>query len=110
MPYVSITGLRVKSALHLPRFWWLTLRAAGQARRAEGNLRVELRQIAGTYHTLTVWQDQAAMRRYLTAGAHLKAMRAFRALGSGRTYGYEADSVPEWEEAYALWQERSRPV
>ena len=94
MVYVSVTGFRVKSALQWPRFWWLTLRSAAQARSAPGNLSTSLRAADGVYHTLTVWTDRAAMLAYLTTGAHREAMRANRSLGGGRTVGFEADAAP----------------
>jgi hypothetical protein len=108
--YVSITGLRLASPWRLPRFWWLTLAAVRQARHAPGHLSTSYRQIGGYHHTLSVWTDEAAMRRYLVAGAHLKAMKAFRTLGSGRTLGFTAPRAPDWPEAHALWVERSRAV
>ena len=35
-------------------------------------------------------------------GAHLKAMKAFHSIATGRTYGYESDTIPNWEAAYEL--------
>jgi hypothetical protein len=108
MVHVSVTGLRLRSAWQAPRFWWHTLRSLRQARRAPGNLRVEAHQVDGVAHTLTVWTDVAAMRAFLTAGAHLAAMWAFRSLGTGRTLGYAAPEVPPWEEALDRWRREAR--
>ena len=110
MVYVSITGLRLKSVLHAPRFWWLAAGAMAQARSAPGNLRADARTINGVHHTLSVWSDEAAMRRYLGAGAHRRAMRAFRAMADGKTCGYLAESAPDWSEVHAIWQQRGCSV
>lgn len=106
--YVSITGLKVRSLLLMPLFYRHAVPALTQARKAPGNLFADVRRIAGVQHTLTVWQDRAAMRAYLTSGAHLQAIRSFRQIGSGRTCGYEADRQPSWDEALEYWHQYGR--
>lgn len=110
MPYVSITGLRLGSIWQAPLFWWHASRAMAEAKRASGNLGAHARSIDGYHHTLSVWTDRAAMRRYLTTGAHLAAMRGFRDYASGRTIGYHAPCAPEWPEAHAIWCRSAREV
>ncbi len=107
--YVSMTGFRPVGTA-LPRFWWHTLRSLAQARRAPGNLHVMANRIGDYYHTLTVWTDEASMRAFLTAGAHRLAMKTFRAIGSGKTYGFRSEAVPEWDVAYDLWVRFARDV
>ena len=106
--YISITGLKVKSLLQAPLFWWHAIASGAQARSAAGNLFVEVRRIDGVQHTLTGWADRQAMRRFMTSGAHLKAVRAFRQVGSGSTCGYEAETRPDWHEALTYWRENGR--
>ncbi|GAB5470371.1 MAG: hypothetical protein Kilf2KO_34010 [Rhodospirillales bacterium] len=110
MVYVSITGLRLKSPLYLPRFWWHATRAMAQAKAAEGNLRAEAKTVAGLHHTLSVWTDEAAMRAYLTAGAHRRALRAFPAMADGAVLGWETDQVPGWSDIPEIWRSRGRRV
>jgi quinol monooxygenase YgiN len=110
MPYVSITGLRLKAIWHAPRFWWHASRAMAQARAAPGNLSAEARFIDGYNLTLSSWIDQAAMRRYLTSGAHLAAMRAFHSFATGRSIGFSAAATPDWAEAHAIWLEQAQEV
>ncbi len=102
MPYVSITGLRLKAPYHAVRFWYHALRSMAQAQQAPGCRSVDARQIDGVNHTLSMWDDQAAMRRFLVSGPHLAAMKAFRSIATGRTYGYETSILPGWDEARAL--------
>ncbi len=108
--YVSITGLQLRGPWHAPRFWWHAVRSMMQARSAPGNVIAEARIIAGVHHTLSAWTDEAAMRAYLSSGAHRKAMRVFRAIATGRTLGFTAERVPDWSSARALWEADGRVV
>ncbi len=108
--YVSITGLELKSRRHLLRFWWHSSRSMAQARRAAGNLGAEARTIGGVHHTRSVWTDERAMRAYLKAGAHRKAMAAFRAMATGRTLGFTSDRVPGWAAVHDLWATEGKVV
>ncbi|MCM2292119.1 hypothetical protein NAC44_07205 [Allorhizobium sp. BGMRC 0089] len=110
MPYISITGLKLKHKRHALRFWWYAIAAMAQAKKAEGLMAVDARTINGVHHTRTVWTNEAAMRRYLVAGAHLKAMKGFGAIATGKTMGFESDQVPDWDEVRALWETKARIV
>jgi quinol monooxygenase YgiN len=108
--YVSITGLKPKSLLQAPRFWWHAIRAMQQARHAAGNLSVDARTIDGTHHTLSLWIDRAAMQAYLGAGAHKAAMRISRRLGNGTVYGYDSAVAPDWAAVPELLQQNGRKI
>lgn len=108
--YISITGLRLKSFIHGPRFWWHAIASMRQAQSAADNVRSDARTINGVHHTLTVWQSRQAMHAYLTSGAHLKSLRVFKHIATGKVLGFDADTVPDWEEAHSLWIERGREV
>lgn len=109
--YVSVTGFRPKRGLvPFVRFWWHTWRSLRQVRRAPGLVALKLGPADGHYHTMTVWSDEASMRDYVRSGAHLRAMKGFRGLGSGRTLGFLADANPGWDAAYARFQREARAV
>lgn len=109
--YVSITGLRVyPGPLARVRFWRYAMASMVQAKGADGNLGADARKVSGVHHTLTVWRDKAAMKVYLTNGAHLQAMKAFHRVGTGSVYGYETEAPPSWEDAISLWREHGRAV
>jgi hypothetical protein len=108
--YVSITGLRVRPGIATLRFWWLTIPSMMQAKNAAGNISADARSVAGFQHTLSVWENEAAMRAFLVAGAHKKAMSASRSIGTGRTYGFVSDHVPDWTEALELWRQFGREI
>jgi hypothetical protein len=101
--YVSVTGFRPKGLLSMPAFWWRTLTSLAQARKSPGIVAVAARVVDGTYHTMTAWTDEPSMRRFVTCGAHRRAMKNFRTLGTGKTYGYVCDHVPDWQSAHQLW-------
>ena len=65
--YVSITGLQVRRAWHIPVFWVHAMRSMAQARAASGNISAEARTIKGVHHTRSVWTDRDAMRAYTRA-------------------------------------------
>ena len=44
----------------------------------------------------------------MRSGAHLKAMKSFHRIATGRTYGFEATQLPTWEEAFTLLQEKGK--
>jgi hypothetical protein len=50
------------------------------------------------------------MRRFVQTGAHLSAMRNFRSLGSGKTFGYRCDVAPDWNALYRLWCSKAKEV
>ncbi len=81
MPYVSITGLQLRSPFYAPAFWWHAVRSMRQAYAAPGLISAQARKIRGVHHTVTLWDNEAAMRAYLVTGAHLGAMKAFSPTG-----------------------------
>ena len=110
MAYVSITGLRLNSIFHAPRFWWNAIRSMAQAKAALGLISVEARTINGVHHTLTVWESREAMRQFLITGAHLKAMQSFKSVAGGKVLGFEAEQAPPWDEIHELWATKGRDL
>ncbi len=106
--YVSITGLRLNRPWHVLRFWRHALPSMIEARRADGNIATAARRVDGVYHTLSVWESETAMKRFLYRGAHGRAIRAFRGFATGRTCGYKTTVVPSWPEALKVWAEKGR--
>ncbi|MEL6204098.1 MAG: hypothetical protein AAFR47_02135 [Pseudomonadota bacterium] len=107
--YVSITGLRTKGPWAAPLFWWHAVASMRQAQTADGCLAADARTIDGVHHTRSLWRSEADMRAFLQTGAHLKAVRRFRQIAAGKTFGFAADALPDWDEVHRLWQERGRP-
>jgi quinol monooxygenase YgiN len=92
MSLASITRLRVRSVRYLPEFLLRALTSVRQARRSPGCLSADVRrEVKLIFWTRTVWQDEAAMRAFMTTGAHRAVM----------------PKILEWcdEAAVAHWQQ-----
>ena len=83
-----------------------------QAKAAPGNVFADAKYIDGTQHTLSVWKDRQSMLRYMRTGDHVKAMKIFDDIATGKVYGYETDdeTAPTWEEARKLYDTNGRLV
>jgi len=108
MSYISITGLKPKGIVSYFQFWRLAIPSFEQARKAAGNIHCEVKRIKGYQCTLTAWETREAMLNFLRSGVHLKAMKAFHKIATGRTYGFEADTIPSWAEAFVLLEEKGK--
>ena len=75
MAFASVTRLQLRSAWRLPLFMWHTLRAAKQAADSHGFLGGYLAsESVRAFWTVTVWNDETAMRSFRNTGAHMVAM------------------------------------
>ena len=100
----SVTRLRVRSLMYLPAFLWQTFLSQRQVVRAPGffggRLLVDRKR---TYWTLTVWQDERAMKAFRGSAPHAKVMPRLVEWCNEAAYTHWAasgDSVPSWQEAY----------
>ena len=104
MALVSITRLRLRSWRFLAMFVWYVLRSSRQAARAEGNLAATLlRERRNTFWTSTIWTSEAAMKKFMTSGAHGKAMRKLiEWCDEAAVVHWVQDNaaLPTWPEAY----------
>jgi len=111
MPRVSITRLRLRSALFELPFIWHAMRSSAQAKRADGCLNTVLRRSGGAYWTMTIWRDAAATRAYMASGAHLKAMpKLIKWCDEASLAHWEQDGseMPSWEEGERRLQGEGR--
>lgn len=104
MSFVSVTRLRLRHWRFVPVFFWHTIPAFRQARKAPGNLSADVLNDANrTYWTRSVWADEAAMRAYMTSGAHMKAMpHLMRWCDEAATAHWTQPdgAAPDWREAH----------
>lgn len=105
MPFISVTRLRVRTIRFLPGFAWHTARSLRQVRSAAGfqggNLLADRRW---TFWTMTAWDSEESMRRYMTGGSHKKAMPRLM-------HWCDEASVVHWEQSEAdlpSWTEADR--
>jgi quinol monooxygenase YgiN len=104
MALISVTRLHLRSNRYLLPFLWRTLLAARQAKRAPGCLGMELlRDSNSAYWTKTAWTDEAAMRAYMTSGAHRNAMPKLLDWCDEASlvhWTQDAAELPDWTEAH----------
>lgn len=106
--YISITGLRLRAWWHFPAFVYHSFRAMAQVRRSAGNIAVDAWKGAGVYHTLTVWENERAVKRFVYQGHHRAAIKVFATIATGKTYGFSSSEIPNRREAVSIWQEKGR--
>jgi hypothetical protein len=102
MALIAVTRLRLRGGRFVIPFTWHTLRSYFQCRAAEGNLATVARRAEGAYWTLTVWRDKAAMRAFMSSGAHREAMpRLQHWCDEASLYQWEQESpvLPDWADA-----------
>jgi len=100
----SVTRLRVRSLRFLPAFIWHTFKSQRQVARLAGffggRLLVDSRW---TFWTLTVWENERAMRKFRGSGAHARVMSHLPHWCDEASYAHwvlATDCVPEWSGAY----------
>jgi hypothetical protein len=106
--YVSITGLKPKNLWSTLMFWRFAIPSKIQSDSAPGILISEVKKINGIQHTLTVWETKEHMQSYIYSGAHLKAIKAFKKIATGKTFGFDTDKVPSWDQIHDLWLKQGK--
>jgi hypothetical protein len=112
MAFVSITRLRIRSWRFMPPFVVDTLRSLSQTKAAPGFLAGSLlADRKRTFWTLTLWTDQSDMRRFMTGGAHRRAMPKLLDWcdeASVVHWAQEAEDIPNWNEAVERMRSEGR--
>ncbi len=112
MPFISVTRLRLRSWRMLPLFLWHAILSNRQARKAPGNLGVDLLNDATlTFWTKSAWADEAAMKAYMLAGAHKRAMPTLMEMcdeASVVHWTQDDAALPSWTEAHRRMQADGR--
>jgi hypothetical protein len=103
MSFISVTRLRIRSVRFLPFFAVHALRSNQQVKAAEGFQGGSVLQDRGwTFWTMTAWDSQEAMRRYMLSGSHKKAMPHLMEWcdeASVVHWDREELELPDWAEA-----------
>jgi hypothetical protein len=112
MSLVAVTCLRIQLTRFALPFGWYTWRSFSQAKHASGNLGVKVRRAEGfAFWTLTVWQDEAAMRAYRITPPHLHAMSKLLEWcdeASVVHWNQESAGLPDWKTAERRMAESGR--
>ena len=110
--FVSLTRLRLRSIRFLPVFAVYAVPSNRQVQRAAGfQTGALLADRRWTFWTMTAWDSQESMRRYMTSGAHKKAMPKLMEWcdeASVAHWEQESAELPGWAEADARMREMGR--
>jgi hypothetical protein len=112
MLFVSITRLRIRSVRFMLFFIFYTFRSLQQVKKAPGFLGGQvLPDRSWTFWTMTTWDSQENMRRFMTEGAHRAAMP--RLLNwcdeASVVHWIQPESgLPKWDEADKRMRESGR--
>lgn len=112
MAFVSITRLRLRRWWYLPWFVADAFRSMQQAKRSPGFVGLAiLRDAKATFWTASIWENEQAMRSFMTAGAHGKAMPNLMRWcdeASVAHWEQEGRALPSWLECYERMKRSGR--
>jgi uncharacterized protein DUF3291 len=113
MAFISLTRLRVRSIRFLPFFFVHAVRSNNQVKKAPGFLHgALLRDHSWTFWTMTAWDTQENMRRYMLSGPHKKAMPHLMGWCDEASVAHwvqPAAELPSWAEADERMRKSGRP-
>jgi hypothetical protein len=93
-------------------FAWYSLKSAGEAKHAERNLAVALlRDRNKTFWTATMWTDDEAMKKFMIAGMHRRAMRKLPHWCDEAAlvhWTQDNGNLPSWTEAWNRLEREGR--
>ena len=102
--FVSVTRLRIRSIWFMPAFLWHTFASQRQVVGASGFLGGKLLvDRHRTYWTMTIWENESAMKKFRGSAAHARVMPRLAQWCDEATYVHwsaESDELPGWDEAY----------
>jgi hypothetical protein len=112
MPFVSLTRLRVRSLRFVPFFMMHTSQALRQVKRADGFQQgAVLADRNWTFWTMTAWDGEEDMRRFMTTGAHKRTMPHLLDWcdeASVAHWNQSEEGLPSWGEADRRMRETGR--
>ena len=113
MVFVSLTRLRIRSIRFVPQFVLHTLRSLRQVRKASGFYTgAVLADRRWTFWTMTAWDGQQSMRRYMTNGSHKEAMSHLLDWCDEASVAHWTQlekTLPSWIEADRRMRDTGRP-
>ena len=97
----SVTELNLKNFWSFIRFIPHAVRCKIQAGKTPGLISISFaRDGILSQRTLTVWEDERSLIKYIGKGSHLKALQVFKKIAKDSyTVRYECKEIPSWEEA-----------
>ena len=70
----------------------------------------ETKKVKNYHHTLTVWESKNDMTNCKKSSSHIKAMRSFKSIATGKIYRYETNLIPSWDEVLVRFNNEAYEV
>ncbi|MEU5521578.1 DUF3291 domain-containing protein [Streptomyces sp. NPDC047860] len=111
---VMASRFEVRSLKDVPRFFWKSLSAWGQVRKAPGALgaSLEAKPFGKVFYTLSAWESRDALYTYARTDPHKSVMTGLRATMRDSTFAFwevPADRLPiDWAHAKRRIEEQAR--
>jgi len=106
---ITITSVRLKSWW---RFFQLSLhgfKISQQLKGQKGFIKLKNTGFGYLHFTMSAWESEEDVRRFFREGAHLAALKqASKIATETRTFTYQAENLPTWEEAKQLLVEKGK--
>lgn len=97
---ISLTELRLRNFLQFPRFIRHSAASTSQAQQSPGVVAVKGKVGWNVGYTITAWKDMESMMAFRHSGAHKEAMKDIKRVSHKyKTMHYQADEVPNWQQA-----------
>ncbi|GGV65145.1 DUF3291 domain-containing protein [Streptomyces griseoloalbus] len=103
--FVMASRFEVRSLKDVPRFFWKSLAAWGQVRKAPGALgaSLEARPFGKVFYTLSAWESREALYAYARTDPHKSVMTGVRETMRDSTFTFwevPVDRLPiDWDDA-----------
>ncbi len=106
---VTITSIRLKSVWYFFRLSLFGLKISHQAKSEKGFIKMKNTGFGYDHYTLSVWESEEDINRFVRSGMHLEAMRKTGSIASEvRTYTFRTSALPEWNEVKKLLKDKGR--
>jgi heme-degrading monooxygenase HmoA len=112
--FVMASRFEVRSLKDVPRFFWKSLSAWGQVRKAPGALgaSLEARPFGRVFYTLSAWESRDALHTYARTEPHKSVMTGLRATMRDSTFTFwevPVDGLPiDWDDAKRRLEAQAR--
>lgn len=99
---LTITSIELKNPL---KFFVLSFHALQILKQLQSDKQIgfKKRGFWTKHYTMSLWKNEADIKSFASSGAHLEAMKQSKKIAKEiRTLTIDAESFPEWKEAYKL--------
>jgi hypothetical protein len=106
---ITLTSVRLRRLWHYFKLTYLALKIVRQTKTQMGFVKMKNTGFGYMHYTLSIWESEQDVKNFAISGAHLAAMKASQTVAEEiRTYTFQSDQVPDWEEAKQLLAQKGK--